>query len=407
MGRRLEDWIDSYMDATDNTEPPESFRRWVAISAIAAALQRKCWLQWDKKLYPNLYVILVAPPGKARKGTSISPIASMVKRLGVPLSAEAITREALIQAMAASETETEMDAETTLKHSSLTVISPELTVFLGYQNSSLISNITDWYDCSDTWQYVTKTSGADHISGVFLNLLGATTPDLLRTALPLDAIGGGLTSRMLFIYEENKGKKVALPFQSDEDKRKMEDLYRDLEEIHKMKGQFTVTPGFLSDYEYWYMNEAEKIGTPLPKLAGYVERRPTHLLKLCQIMAASRGTMVIDKIDMLRARANLMSIEPGMASVFGGIGASPVAPYIQKIISEVALSGPQPMRLMYKMFASDISYTNFEDMFKMIRGMGYLLINRNGQTWIASAKEKLLPTDVVIPGGNRGYKKRN
>ena len=42
--RVLADWVDSYMEYTENTEPPEAFRRWVALSTIASVLERKCVL---------------------------------------------------------------------------------------------------------------------------------------------------------------------------------------------------------------------------------------------------------------------------------------------------------------------------------------------------------------------------
>ncbi|MEG0454236.1 MAG: hypothetical protein RR559_02605, partial [Bacteroides sp.] len=221
---------------------------WVAISAIAAVLQRKVWLDWGNIFYPNMYVVLVAPPGRARKGTAIAPMLKFLTRLSIPLAAESITREALIQAMKEAESVVTLKNGSSLVHASLTVVSPELTVFLGYNNNTLLSDLTDWFDCRDTWQYRTKNSGTDDITGIFLNLLGATTPDLLRTTLPLDAIGGGLTSRMIFIYERDKGKVVPLPFLSADDKQLGEDLLHDLSNINTLKGSFSATPAFLSYY---------------------------------------------------------------------------------------------------------------------------------------------------------------
>ncbi len=45
MARQLDDWLSSYLDYTENTEPPKSYNTWVAISTIAAVLKRKCYIK--------------------------------------------------------------------------------------------------------------------------------------------------------------------------------------------------------------------------------------------------------------------------------------------------------------------------------------------------------------------------
>ena len=216
--RQLDDWLDAYLEFTDNTEPPTQFHRWTALSLIASVLQRKCHLEWGSlTFYPNMYVVLVAPSGKARKGTAMGVGLQMLEELGVKLAAESITREALVRELAnVSDKIIYPDNERVEFHSSLTIFSPELTVFLGHNNFQLMSDLTDWYDCRQKWIYRTKNMGTDEIVGVWVNLIGATTPSLIQTALPMDAIGGGLTSRIIFVCEQNKKRivPVVLPTRS-------------------------------------------------------------------------------------------------------------------------------------------------------------------------------------------------
>ena len=62
MARKLNDWIDSYLEYTKNSEPPDLYKEWVAVSVVASILQRKCSLPWgDITFYPNMYIILVGP----------------------------------------------------------------------------------------------------------------------------------------------------------------------------------------------------------------------------------------------------------------------------------------------------------------------------------------------------------
>ena len=49
---------------------PPLYREWTAVSCIAAALQRKCWIEAGRHInYPSLYIILVGPPGCGKGST--------------------------------------------------------------------------------------------------------------------------------------------------------------------------------------------------------------------------------------------------------------------------------------------------------------------------------------------------
>ncbi len=367
VDRHCSDWLGSYLRYTDNTEPPSLFREWCGVSAIAAALERKCWLEWGSiEFFPNMYIVLVSPPGKARKGTAMKPMQDLVRRVGVKQSADSITREAIIQSFSdASDTINIPDGHVMRPyvHSSLTIVSPELTVFLGSNNIPMLSALTDWFDCAKSWEYRTKNSGTDSIKGLFLNLVGATTPDLIRTSLPSDAIGGGLTSRIIFVYEEKKGKTVPFPFATQEEKVLEDQLYYDLEKIKLLTGRFVATEHFLTAWAEWYM--ANDGVSPFPAseskiFGGYIERRPTQLLKLSMIHCASRGgSMCLEPQDLQRAISLLERTEVKMPKAFGGVGESKYAHLTNQIVSLIGTSGSISktaikQRLLYEGTPQDI-----------------------------------------------------
>lgn len=339
--REIPDWIDGFVEYTSESEPPESFRRWVAISCVAAALQRKCCIRWGSlTFYPNMYIVLVAPSGKARKGTAMSPGLEMLEDLNIHLAAESITREALIRELRTATTTVTGTDGTIEFHSSLTIYSPELVVFLGHNNPQLLSDLTDWYDCRRKWTYRTKTQGTDEIHGVWVNLIGATTPELLQSALPLDAIGGGLTSRMIFVYEENKGKIVPAPFMTEVQLAMRDKLLRDLDRISLIQGEFFVSEDFVEMWTDWYLRQEANPPFRDNRLSGYIERRPNHLMKLAMIMRASRGSgerqLLLERRDLDKALCVLTATEMKMPQVFAGIGKSSNADTLTKIMMFVA-----------------------------------------------------------------------
>jgi len=342
--RKLDNWVAGWLEFTKNTEPVEQFREWVALSVIAAALQRKCVLDLGHEIfYTNMYVILIGPPG-SRKTTAMKPGRKILTEKGIRLSANATTKEALVRALRmASGSTSNPETGETIGHASLTIYSEELTVFLGYNNLELMGYMNDWWDCGDPWEYDTKNIELrDYISAVWVNMLGATTPSILHTALPNEAVGAGLTSRIIFVYADKIGKVVPFPFLTKEAQIIREKLFSDLERIYLMKGEFTYTKNFIDKYTDWRYEQKDHPPFDDPQLLGYLAKRPAHVLKLCMILSASRSDdMVITEDIFARALSTLERAEVNMPCVFGGYGEDRDAKVLNNAMRMIALAGDQ------------------------------------------------------------------
>lgn len=375
MSSRLcKDWIQSYMEFTQRSEPPKMYHAWTAISVIAACMRRKVKLEWGTiHVYPNLYIVLVGPPGRCRKGTAMGVGESFLKELGIKLSSSSITREALIHQLKTS-SDTHIDANGRMfLHSSLTIFSKELTVFLGYNNLQLMMDLTDWFDCADQWEYRTKNMGTDDISGVWVNLIGATTPALLNTTLPPDAIGGGLTSRMIFVYENNKDHTELAPFLTPEEKELGTRLLIDLEQISMMQGSFQCSDSFIETYTTWY-NEADNSPPPFDdhRFAPYFERKPTHLWKLSMIMNASRcGDMVLTKEDFENALSILNRTERNMPYTFAGYGKNKEADVLNRVMVIIGSKKEISLAELQRMVYLDADARTLEAVTRTLMEMNY------------------------------------
>ena len=377
MPRQLNDWIDSYVKYSDNSEPPRMFRMWCAISVIASVLQRKCKLEWGPiTFYPNMYIVLVAPSGKARKGTAMAAPLDFLEDLNIKMAAEAITREALIRELAnANISDPDISTGALDFHSSMTIFSPELTVFIGYNNEQLMSDLTDWYDCRNKWTYRTKNMGTDEINGVFVNLIGATTPELIRDTMSLKAIGGGLTSRMIFIYEEDKGKTVPAPFLTDAELGLHKQLKIDLEHIYMMKGCFEVTEAFLGCWTEWYLEQDRNPPFTDLRFAGYIERRPNHIMKLSMILNASRtDRMILEQQDIEKAIRVLEATEIKMPLTFAGVGKYSHADTLTKVMNEIAFRGESGISQeeLVNIFQNDANWNIMKEIIESLNLSGFL-----------------------------------
>uniref|UniRef100_A0A6M3KMF2 Putative primase n=1 Tax=viral metagenome TaxID=1070528 RepID=A0A6M3KMF2_9ZZZZ len=389
--RKVKDWIESYLEYTDHTEPCHLYREWVAVSTIASCLQRKCYLDWGQTVYPNLYVILVGPSG-ARKGTAMGYGRYFLKELKVRMVAESITREALIREVK-NATENLTDPENPgligVTHASVTVHSPELTVFIGWDNKQLMMDLTDLYDCNERWEYRTKNMGTDTIHGPWINILGATTPDLVQKTLPLDAVGGGLTARMMFVYASRKGKISIFPQLSKEDEGLRNLLLQDLEEIKMMRGQFKITEAFLDSWADWYPKQDGNNPFSDVKFSGYFERRPWTMLKMSMIVSASRSSsMIIDAVDFREGLEILKRVEIPMKKTLAGVGKRDDADVMSKIMSYIGMERETTFNDILAVFYNDVDPEGLARIILTLQKINYCDVVEKNRKTIIKYKEK-------------------
>ena len=353
MSRNLSDWLDGFMELTEESEPPVLFRKWAGISAIASALQRKVRFELGLSLtfYPNLYIVLVGPSATG-KGTAMKFASDIIEQVPtIRLSAQATSLQALIRRMKETNL-TDIDLVTGEQqyHSSLTIFSTEFTVFLGYHNRELIAALCEWYDCHQRWSYETIARKKEEVIGVWVNLFAGTTPDAIQSALPVESIGAGLTSRIIFVVEEKKAKTVINPPKTEKEINLQQMLIGDLESISMISGKMNHTDDFMEFYKEWCVNADENPPFYDKKFDGYCGRRRKHLLTLSMVCCASRtDDMIMSFEDIERASTLLAEVEVKMGRVFKGMGRSDISSLINDAI--VYLSNSHVPDIPYWQFA--------------------------------------------------------
>jgi len=320
MARVIEDsWLQEYLRFTAGLQSPELFHLWTGISTIAAALERNVVL--DRvyfKVYPNMYIVLVGPPGKVGKNTAINMGSGLLANLddAPRFFAEKITPERILDFMSGG---MRRIGENRIKFvSAAYACAPELNVFLGKsQDGDTLKLLTDLYDCKEgTWRYETKSSGVAELENPCLNMLAGSTPKWLRTSIPIEIVGGGFISRTIFVYQDTPRRPVAFP--EDEVPDNYEDMQRrllnDLNHIRELEGVFKFTDSgkqwYGEFYEEFYYTSHETHDT------DFYARWPTQLLKLGMIVSiAERDDLTLTDHDLRRARAMLDAVSGHMKGV--------------------------------------------------------------------------------------------
>lgn len=334
MARELDNWIKAYLVYTAEQESPELFHKWNAISAIAAVLRRRVFFDMRYFLcYPNLYIVLVSPAGRCKKSTSMRIGRSTFKALPeIGFSPDSTTRERFIQDMQMANKDGE---------SAITTHSTEFASLLSSSKMDMVVWLTDIYDCPPEWTHKTLTSGTKTIVGPYLNLLGATTPDWIAKAMPLDTIGIGLTSRIIFVFSDKPRKRAWRPAPTEAQSGLFDLLVRDLGDIASLNGEFQITPEADKYYDDWYQSRVENPNpTGDPRLSGYFERKPMHAIKLAMIVSASqRSDLTITKEDIQQSLGLLAEVEEPMPEVFANVGKNPLAMDYDAVLHALEVAG--------------------------------------------------------------------
>lgn len=381
--RVLDDWLAGYIKYTEGTEPPLSYHTWAGISTIASVLQRRCFMQWGHNpVFPNNYVVIIGPSGQTRKGEALSLARPFLEHVGIPIASNRITNEQLFRYVGETvSTYRGPDGEAKIQCAA-TIFSSELHVFLGQGNIDLLAALTDWYDCLPVWEYSTKHHGKDEITGLCINLLGATAPDWLPSILPHEAVGGGWTSRTIFVVEEYKGKVIPDPNEQGIDKKLEDKLKKDLERIKLLSGEFCFDPDALETYKQWYIAQEKgmkngRFPVPDPKFSGYCARRATHIKKLAMCLSASRGDDLIVKLeDFERARVLLTTAEKKMPRAFRGLGRARFSDLTDGVLNYIMRRGSCLRSEILQKFYRDIDAWTLEQIERVLERMKVIRISQ-------------------------------
>jgi hypothetical protein len=319
-------WIDlisAYLQLTTKVPSPEIFRKWAAISMVAGGVERRVWTKiTPKKLYPSLYVLLVAPPGVG-KGESIAPVIDMLRDTKkIKVAPSTVNSASLFDALANARKSLIHSPTELEEYHTLFVGAAEFGVFFPAYDNAFLNTINEIFDTMRQISTQRIWRGAEEliIPNPQLNILGGTTPSFLSDFLPENAWSSGFCSRFLMIYA-NSGPSVNFFEFDTRDAVLEEKIVSQLCHLESMYGHMKWEPDAARELVRWYKGDSKtKPCDPAPthsKLEHYLKRRPVFLAKLTVVFALSRsGDYVITLKDLDLAKDFLFEAESLMPDIF-------------------------------------------------------------------------------------------
>ena len=383
--RHFEDWLKAFVEYSSYGEAPLKMLFWTGVSTVAGALRRKVWI--DQKFFrwvPNFYIVMVAPPGIVSKSTTANIGMNLLRAIdGIKFGPDVITWQALVQSLAKS-TEGVPDPKTGEYHtmSAITIASDEFGTFINPDNAEMIDVLVSLWDGKQgSFDKVTKTAGSDKIENPWVNILACTTPAWISGRFPEYLIGGGFTSRCVFLYADKKRQEVpyideVVPADFGEMRKK---LIFDLEIISTMFGEYQLSADARVWGKEWYSKHWNGSATPLntEQFAGYLARKQTHIHKLAMIIAASQSSnLQIGLQHIETAEAMITALERDMPKVFSRIGQSDITRGASSIVQIVQRHKRIDKADLYKELFRTMSYQDFSTALVSAQNAGLVTVKQ-------------------------------
>ncbi len=333
-------FIDKFSSLFEGSEVPQRFAVWSGISCISAMLERRVWVDMNIfQVYPNMYVIFVADSGKMRKGTSLKMARGILSKVdpGPRIIAQKITPEALIDSIRIVRTD---DPKKLLQEQcGGVVIVDELVTFLNsdsYQRG-LGGLLIELWDCPDHYEYRTRGRPVEEINFGHLSLLSATTCHHLRDAVPIQALGDGFSSRVVFVYEDRVPKPVPRPMKVKGFKALEEELILHLQRVSTMEGPITLSPESIEFFDEEYRRFYHSDFYNDERLGSYASRRDKHLLKVAMCLVAAEGSSTVIELNhLILAKELLTDLENRLDEVFDRISMTEVGSSVEHVFNAIA-----------------------------------------------------------------------
>jgi hypothetical protein len=285
----------------------------------------------------NLFTVLVGDSAKARKGTSLGRVRSVVE-----VADETWSKDRLKGGLSSSEglihqVRDPHDDDPGVGDKRLAVVEAEFASALavterhGNNLSPIIRRAWD----GDKLETLTRHSPLC-ATGAHISIIGHITVDELRARITRTEMANGFANRFLFALVK---RSKHLPFGGDLRDSQILDLggrLRDLIETTKLLGRVRMSDGARRKWAKVY----EDLSRPLPGLLGAITARAeTQALRLALIYALLDGKGEIDEPHLLAALAVWEYCEASAVFIFGDSLGDPIADEIERALRQAGAAG--------------------------------------------------------------------
>jgi len=377
-------FLQAYHIYSSGNEAPEEFHQWGAFAALSACCGPRLWADFGGvgNIQPNLFILFVSPPG-IKKSTAKDFARDLIRAAAtptapIPIAPSSTSKEAFIEYLADPKSPCQMSykwEDKLRKYTKCSIFSNEFVnlVQVGGDPLAWIQVLTDIYDPQPAYDVSTISRGAKNIPYPYITLLGCMTPELTKSLINENALSGGFSRRVIYIYANKKGPPVPRPETTPEQKEAKKILIEHCRRIQTLQGRFEFSPEAIKTYDNWYIdnyNESEK--STSAAVVNFLQSKAIIIVKvamLCRL--AWSNELIIDKEDIELAISLVNSAQRHIDTTFAGIGRNPHAATMAGIQQFIKFHCERPPHYVTrkKIYANFLNHASQKDIDSLIDQM--------------------------------------
>lgn len=299
--------------SSDVLESPLEYLPWAALSALSCAVGRAAFtfIRNSKsnrdRLYPNMMVLLLGPPGQG-KTSAIFEARYLCELAGVQFFPDSLTPASFAQI------NQNRGGSIAFMPSNIAMLWPPNS----YISQSLKNSFMEGYDCNP-YSRATASMGVESFKDICVNLLSASTPAKLSQIFSPTDWEDGLTSRFIFV----SGSVSRLDSAGTRDEDLADSLVKRLKDLRRSPlGEIPFTKEGLARLRSWRI-ASQKDQIPHPNLITYWSRRYVSVAKIALLHAIDSDESEITLEHVNKAIQLLTATEKHLTQAFAASGANP------------------------------------------------------------------------------------
>jgi hypothetical protein len=334
-----------------------------------------------RRIYPNLFTVLVGRPGLG-KGDAIVPATRIIRDAGTAnMLSDRMTIEFVLEKLSKGFPH-HVKSTAGIKFgmdSSSFISSEELSVFITASTATLPILADLWDGRDGEYSYGTRTKGDYKISSPCLSLLGGSTQKWLIASIPNNAIGGGFTRRVNFVFGKDRLQDIPWPIvvngKIDSDK-----LVNDIRHMSTLSGPLKFEPLARTIFDIHYKDSVASDFDD-EATASYKTSKWVHAIKIAISLSLSRDdSMTITAADMTKAVEATNLVGDTIPQVFRAIGESDMAVAADNVLQFLEKKGYASFSETLRANWRHVSKDDLEKIFQTFLQAGLIRERTRGKT---------------------------
>ncbi len=378
------------------TDAPPEFLFSALLPALGAAISMNRWIEWGtKRIYPNIWVILVAQSTSMRKSTSLEIGASFLRQLGLEEGRSLILPND--GSIAGFIPELQAEKHGLVKHSELASLFDNMRK--GY-NINMKSLFTDFFDVPHAHRIVLAGESIIVNYPIF-GLSSASTLNWLKQKTSINDFESGFMARFLFCMVDMKTKILPIPAKPDE--QQCADMKAAFEKMLKLeKKPIRFDEGwkqvFCENYEA-IENINRDVLTNDSIKAQLGRLQTDYFLKFSILECVFSKTTVADEAIARRVQYLVDFYMSNAQRVIHATQRTKRSEQENKVLQYIKKKGLVTRTEMHNIFQRNQHVDNIEAILKPLMDANLIAKTKHNRSWVYSLVEIREPQTAQVPVG--------